>query len=408
MSRDIRNKLKIAKKKILNKRPLILLVVFLINLAYILILYLLFPPVMPKDVLHYLQMAQKERVPLPFRNRILIPFIVSLFPIEFHLLLFNSISLISILLLSITLFLYLQSYQYELETCLFGVIIFMGSSLYQFSIYNLGLIDPPFLLAAVLSLLFVRKEKIGLSILTIILAYLTKEAIIFFIPLLLIGAAFKRNIKLLLALLFSLIVVITIYFYTNIAIGLSFNRFIYFLNYHNIYLEHGLFPAFIEFTVLIIGYVLYLFGVGFFYFLFGFLKISNVERLKFIILCGAVVLTLFLAFDWQRMTFILFPMLVLLGSKPFNELAIKGALKEKTIIVVVIIISTIWLILYPCISYLFYDIFYGTSLKIITYFFISLPLPIIYLIFMKKNTDFSLVYIISHDLIEYSVDDDKA
>jgi len=127
------------------------------------------------------------------------------------------------------------------------------------------------------------------------------------------------------------------------------------------------------------------------------LKTNNKDKLKFLILCIEVLLTFFLAYDWSRMMFLLFPLVIVLGSKPFDELMIRNAFKNRNMLLILILISFIWIIIYS-ITWIFYDLFYDSSLKIIVYLLISLPLPLIYLIYMKKNADLSIISIISKEI----------
>jgi len=95
--------------------------------------------------------------------------------------------------------------------------------------------------------------------------------------------------------------------------------------------------------------------------------------------------------------FLLFPLVIVLGSKPFDELMIRNAFKNRNMLLILILISFIWIIIYS-ITWIFYDLFYDSSLKIIVYLLISLPLPLIYLIYMKKNADLSIISIISKEI----------
>ncbi len=385
------------KGKLKKKKALLLTLIFLIHLIFIFLLILILGLSESSDSHHYYLLAQNKNAGKPFHNRILIPFIVSFFPIEFHKWVFDIIIIISMASISVIIFLFLESHEYKFETCLFGLIIYMGSFFFQLNSLAMGQVDAPFFLCIMLLLLFVNKEKTSYSALMFIIAFFIKETALFFIPIILIESFFKKK-----KILFSTIIIISIpiifiYLYRNPGSGVSFEFFIQLLNYHNIFLEQGIFLAFLKFVILIIGYALYIFGIIFFFVLFGFLKTNNKDKLKFLILCIEVLLTFFLAYDWSRMMFLLFPLVIVLGSKPFDELMIRNAFKNRNMLLILILISFIWIIIYS-ITWIFYDLFYDSSLKIIVYFLISLPLPLIYLIYMKKNTDLSIISIISKEI----------
>ena len=99
-------------KKSNNPTKKYLIIIFLFILFYSIIILIISDLSWPiSDEIFYAKMAVNESVNSPFKYRIIMPFVVSLFPEIYHIWVFLTITVISFSLTAIFLFLYLNSYR---------------------------------------------------------------------------------------------------------------------------------------------------------------------------------------------------------------------------------------------------------------------------------------------------------
>ncbi len=385
--------------KVKNKKPLLLILIFLFHLIYILIYGSIFGFYKGADAINYYNLAEGKEVYPPFNNRIFIPFIVSCFPIEIHETIFKIIIIVSMSSIPIIIYLLLEAYNYRLETRLFALIIYIGSSFFLSLSFDYGLIDAPFYLIIMVLLLYVKKGKYIITSLVLILAYFTKEAALFYVPIILINAIYDKNLRLILSIIIVSIVLGAVYLINNYGRPFDFNFFLTNLAYHNISLNHGIINALVQFIILIYGYCLYLMSIVIFFVFIGFLKSEFREKINLIFIFLVMLFSLFGAVDWSRMFFLIFPLIIIIWAKPFEEVLYFKAFNNKLILSVLIFTSGGWLIIYPIASKILYDFFYNSSLQIIVYALLSLPLLVIYFLYFKLNMHLKIITILSKDIV---------
>ncbi|MFX1394330.1 MAG: hypothetical protein ACFFAH_12255 [Promethearchaeota archaeon] len=183
------------------------LIVFFVIFVFFLILRI-FTPIfnenhpdfsIPNDHYHYINMAKNPFTPrvaiAPFCYRIFVPFIAWLLPfdleINFQIITYTSIFLTSFLL-------------YELFKNLYGKIFaFTGITLFfslhwavRYSLFNIWRVDATAFFFMVLCFYAISKSNLKLYCISLFLGVLTKEIILFTIPVLLIHEYFKNeNVK---------------------------------------------------------------------------------------------------------------------------------------------------------------------------------------------------------------------
>ena len=378
-------------KKSNNPTKKYLIIIFLFILFYSFIILINSDLSWPiSDEASYAKMAVNESVIAPFKHRIIVPLIVSLFPEIYHKWVFLSITVVSFSLTTIFLYKYLKSFGFRDNTCLLGTFLFLGSRLYQYHLYLFGLVDPTFFLFVILYLYFNRKKKIILSNVTLFTAFYVKEAIIFYIPITLLQAVFNRDKRLLISNGIISLILFSLYFLRDGAktilqdiISLTF------FEHNGVYFNQGI-PAFLEFFNLVGSHLLNIYSVLSIPALIGFIKIRKKDKLLLIVFCLIVLGTFFIATNWGRMIFLLFPFIYRIGLIPINEyLESTSSYKENLLLYVV---GGLVLVLGPIRWLLNLEYF------MLVYFIFSLLITVNYVLSMKKKTHLSIKTIITKNL----------
>ncbi len=379
-------------KKSNNPTKKYLKIIFLFILFYSFIILIISDLSWPlSDEVFYAQMAINESVISPFKYRIIVPFVVSLFPETYHLWVFLTITVVSFSFTAIFLYLYLKSFGFRDETCILGIFLLLGSRLYQYNLSMFGLVDSTFFLFVILFLYFNRKKKIILSNITLFIGFFVKETIIFYIPIALLEAVFNKDKRVYFSNGIISLILFSIFFLrggseTILQDILSLK----FFEHNGVYLNQGI-PAFIYFFNIVGTHLLNIYSVLIIPALVGFIKIRKREKLLFIIFCMVLVSTFLIASNWMRMIFLLFPFIYRIGLIPINEyFEITSSYKENLLLYV---IGGLILVLGP-IRWLILNVQYF----MLVYFIFSLLITVNYVLSMKKKTQLSIKTIITKNL----------
>lgn len=377
-----------------------LIILFFINLIYSSIILISFDLVWPlwRDAENYASMAKGLEADPPFKYRIIVPTFVGLFPDSYHKWVFLTVTVFSLAFSDVLLFRFLQLSGYKRVSCFFGSFVWMGSWGYGYHLYNFGLIDPVFFVCIVLLFNFLKDEKYFSALISLFIGFFIKEAMFIFIPIILIVTLFaKKKEVFILTILISVLLAIIIkkyYLYFNRPI---ISTIIWYLEYHDIFIEDGLLLAIIKATYLIVIIIpINIYGIIIFTAVIGFFKTDIQNKLIFTLLC-LVVLIMFFNSDF-RMHFVIFPILIMLGIKPINELAEANVFEDKRILLVFSILLLIWVVLIPT-NLTPVNWFFSLKHTTLVFFNIGIVLASLYLLIIKKITKLELKDIMMKELL---------
>ncbi|MFQ6120674.1 MAG: hypothetical protein ACE5KE_12435 [Methanosarcinales archaeon] len=378
-----------------------LIILFFINLIYSSIILISFDLVWPRwrDAENYAKMAKGLEGDAPWKYRILVPTFVSLFPDSYHKYVFLALTVFSLAFSDVLLFRFLQFSGYKHVSCYFGSFVWMGSWGYGYHLYNFGLIDPVFLMCIILLFNFLNAEKYFSALISLFIGFFIKEAMFFFIPIVFVIALFaKKKGVLILTILISILLAIIIksyyFYYDRPIIQTIIMRF----EYHDIFIEEeGLLLAIVKYAYLVaIDVPISIYGIIIFTAVFGFFKTDIQNKLIFTLLCLAY-LIMSLSSDF-RMIFILFPIIIMLGIKPINELAETHVYEDKRIQLVFSILLLIWVVLIP-INVTPVNWFFMLKNSVLVFFSIGIVVASLYLLIMKEITKLGLKDIMMNKLL---------
>ena len=367
-------------KKCLDYRKLIIIFICSIIYSVIIISFSDLSEWPRGDEGHYEEMALGNSVHAPFKYRYLAPMIVGIFPETLHRAVWLSLTILSLALICLLIYIYLTKKNYDEKICIFGIMTFMGSLVYQFSLSKFGLVDPLFFVFIMLLLIYFEDNNYTATIIILITGFLIRQSIIFFLPPLLLKSLFNKDKKFLLILT----IIFTIFFGVILfreAPGFSMDKLIGELEYHGIYLENGIFNAVIRFFYLVcVNYTLYLYGVIVFCTLIQFFKIDLKDKFILLFLIGEILFLFTMVADWYRMMFFLFPFMIELSIGLLNEMFISMKDRNKKVELEILLVLIIWIIITP-IRWLF-----QVDYIMIVLFVLGVYLFFIYIREMKRNT----------------------
>ncbi len=270
------------------------------------------------DAKVYADMALGKTVSGTFSNRILVPFLVSLLPNEFHYFGFLFLTLLGLNLSVLFLYLLLTTLDLKRTTRLIGSLIWIGSYGYTMHLQNMGLVDPLILAVFVGFFYFLYSEKYYYLIPLMWIGIFIKEVSIILIPVIVIEYVFKKKKEIIIYGLISSSVPIIYYvlFVQKRVFSLEAIEFIF--QYQSIptspiYLT---IVAFIAVILLNLGYP---FGIILLSACKHLLKSDWKVRLEFLVLSGAVFAFLIFVSGWMRMLFYLFPLIISVGVKELDK-----------------------------------------------------------------------------------------
>lgn len=189
-----------------NKTKIIEFILVSIPIVVILIIIRVLTPILappnpeffrPDDHTHYINMAKEPFKPkvaiAPFCYRILTPLIAWLLPfdlvVNFSIILFASFYLTGIILYYL-----LRDYFCKIISFT-GIILFYSLSGINYYFYNIWLPDPLTYVFIVLCFWAIKDSKLKIYSLSLVLGVLTKEIVLFTIPVFLISEYFENNNK---------------------------------------------------------------------------------------------------------------------------------------------------------------------------------------------------------------------
>jgi hypothetical protein len=301
------------------------------------------------DAVSYEEMARGISVDTPFTYRIIIPWIVSLFPTSIHQWVFLAITLISLVLSTILLFEYIQLKGARIEVAYLGVIVFMGSNVFQYHLLNFGLVDSAFLCLVITFLYLLELGKSQWTIPIIFIGFFVKESFLFLVPVLIVNELLKHDLRNTgLAILTGAILgVVTIIRQTAYSIAEIIEN----IEYNGINLSSSVPTIIIGILVAITLRALWAYGIILFSALLGFFLSSKRDKIILILLLCAFAVMAMLATDWNRMMFLPFPLIVFMGLLPFMS-EYSSAKMQRVMFIVLPILAGIWFVLGP-ISWLY-------------------------------------------------------
>ncbi len=380
------------------KRKWILLTIIIINIIYSSILFLVNGIEWPNslDANIYANMVEHIDVEPPFKYRYVVPFIVSLFPKDYHKYVFLTITISSLVLICLILYLYLERNNINSFLSLVGVFFFMGSWIYNIYIINFGLIDPLFLvfLILILYLLTFNTENfkiIFLITLAFIIGFFIKESIFFLTPIVMLEAVFKKNKSLFLSVLGVFIFFIVSMLMRETIYNSIPELAIFIFKWNGVNLEGGIIQIIIDITYLVLNGIILQFGLLIFCSVIGFFKSDLRKKLKIIILLLEVSFGFLIATDWWRLISIIFPFIILFGLKPFDDLIKMRLFKGKKDYFLLVLSIIIWMIIGPIWRYSKIIDPYSSILKFITIIsvFLGTILFTYYILILKKRSELS-------------------
>ena len=299
------------------------------------------------DQIHYEEMALGISVHAPFKYRYLVPMIVGLFPETIHREVWLTLTILSLALICILIYIYLTKKNYDEKICIFGVMTFMGSFVYQYSLAEFGLVDPLFFVCIMVVLIYYEDHNYIITIIILIVGFLIRQSIIFILLLLLLKSLFYKD------KVFLLILIIIFTFFIGVIIfretpGFSMDILIIELEYHEIYLENGIFYAVISFIYLVcFNYSFILYGVIIFCALIQFFKLNLKDKFILLFLIGEILFLFTMVADWIRMMFFLFPFMIDLSMGLLNEMVISMKDRNKKTELEILVVLIIWMIITP-------------------------------------------------------------
>ncbi|MFX0205065.1 MAG: hypothetical protein ACFFDT_03700 [Candidatus Hodarchaeota archaeon] len=366
-----------------------LIILFLINLIYSSIILIgsdLDWPIY-RDAKNYANMAKGLEADSPYKYRILVPSFVGLFPDNYHKWVFLTITVLSLAISDILLFRFLQSSGYKRVSCYFGSFVWMGSWGYFYHLHNFGLVDPVYLVCLILLFNFLNAEKYFSALISLLIGFFIKEAMFFFIPIIIVAALFGQKkgfaiLTMLISILLAIIIKTNFSYYERSLTSFIIMKFADNAIY---YLEEGLLITIVKFTyVNALIYSISIYGIILFAAVIGFFKTDIQNKLIFTLLCLAVLVMDLIAADWDRLMFALFPILIMLGIKPINELVEANVFEDKKILLVFSILLLIWVVLIPTnlvpVDWFFIKLKHTTPV----FFSIGIVVACLYLLIMKK------------------------
>ena len=379
------------EKKGLDYRKIIIIFICSIIYSIILISFSDLSMWPRKDEINYEQMALGNPVPAPFKHRYLAPMIVGIFPETLHKIVWLSLTILSLALICILIYIYLTKKNYDEKICIFGIMVVMGSQVYQFYLGRWGLVDPLFFVFVMLLLIYFEDNNYIATIVILIIGFLIRPSIIIFLLPILLKSFFNKDKKFLLILSTTLTIFLCVILFRETP-GFSMDNLIAELEYHQIYLENGIFNAIIRFFYLVcVNYTLYLYGVIVFCALIQFFKINLKDKFILLFLIGEILFLFTMVTDWYRMMFFLFPFMIELSMGLLNEMVISMKSRKKKVDLEISVVLIIWIIIAP-LRWLFQPdiLYFGLTYR--HYIMIVLSLLGVYLFFiyireMKRNTE---------------------
>lgn len=296
------------------------------------------------DMISYARMAEGLFVEIPFSYRIIVPWIVSFFPVFFHKWVFLGITIISLVLTSILLFDYIKLKGLSLELSYFGVVIFMGSNIFQYHLIGFGLVDPVYLCLVIATLLLLERKEPLWAIPLLVLGFFVKESFIFIVPVVVVDSIINRNW---IATFFSLVTgtvlgIITI----SRSVSYTFETVLENMTYNGINLSNSLPQIALQTIQVLILRATWVYGIILFSAVVGFIFLSRKDKLMLVILLAGTAVTIMFATDWNRMMFFPFPVIILIGLLPFQDMArntnMQGIMKPTSIVA-----AGLWFVLGP-------------------------------------------------------------
>jgi len=295
------------------------IVIILFNLCYFSVILLISDLSWPLfgDAHFYADMAQGIAVEAPFSYRIIIPWIVSLFPILLHQWVFLGITIGSLTITSVLLFDYIRLKGLSLSFSYLGVVIFMGSNVCEYHLLNFGLVDPVFLCLVISSLYLLERKKSIWVLPLLIVGFFVKESLLFVVPIVVVDAIINRDRvpAILATLIGAALSLITLLRPTGYTIAYIIEN----IEYNGINMSASIPIIIMQFVETIVLQALWVYGIILFSAIVGFVFISRKDKLNLIILLGSSAIMALFATDWARMLFFPFPLIILMGLLPFNQ-----------------------------------------------------------------------------------------
>ncbi len=377
------------EKKGLDYRKIIIIFICSIIYSLIILSFSDLSKLPGGDEYYYEQMALGNSVHAPFKYRYLVPIIVGLFPEVLHRNVWLSLTVLSLSLICLLIYVYLKQKNFDEKICIFGIMVFMGSYVYQYHLLRYGLVDPLFFVFVVLLLIYFEDYNYIGTIIILIIGFLIRQSIILFLPPLLLKSFFNKDKRFIyiLSIIFTIFVGVILFRESS---GFSLDLLIQELEYHGIYLENGIINAVIRFFYLVfIKYTLFIYGIIVFCALLQFFKIELKDKFILLVLIGEILFLFTIVADWNRMMFLLFPLMIELGMGLLNEMFISMKNRNKKVDLEILLVLIIWIIITPLQWFLVID-----YLMMIILFVLGIYFLFIYIREMKRNTNKELKEII--------------